>query len=166
MRQRSRKKRRSAAPAATSPAEGGYYARQRRRDEAARAGLEPLGPGERPGAVTVAAVVAGVLCVANLIALAAGFDVRGEDPQLTGVLVFSGLMGVAAVAMWKRRYWAVLGFQALLAISVVLAFIGLLLASNLLAVVVTLTTMVACGTLFWFLVKAMARLQMRERSTR
>jgi small-conductance mechanosensitive channel len=171
MAQRSRKKRRSAAaPAAAPPAAGGegggYYARQRRRDEATRAGLAPLAPGERPGAVTVAAVVAAILCVVNLIAFAAGFDVSGEDPQPFGVLLFAVLMGVAAVAMWQRRYWAVLGFQALLAVSVLLAFISLLLASNLLAVLLTVTTMLACGTLFWFLVKAMARLQMPQRGTR
>ncbi len=169
MGQRSRKKRRSPAPAAVGHggAEGGgYYARQRTRDEATRAGLEPLAPGERPRAVTVAAVLAAILCVVNLIAFAAGFDVSGEDPQPFGVLLFAALMGVAAVAMWKRRYWAVLGFQALLAVSVLLAFISLLLASNVLAVLLTVTTMLACGTLFWFLVKAMARLQMPERSTR
>ena len=37
------------------------YSRSRRRDEEARAALEPLAEGDRPGAVTVAAVVAAVL---------------------------------------------------------------------------------------------------------
>ena len=37
------------------------YARSRARDEAARAALKPLEPGERPRAVTVAAVLTALL---------------------------------------------------------------------------------------------------------
>ena len=169
MGQRSRKRRTQGAAAsaksgAARMAQG--YARGELRNQAVRAQLEPLAPGERPRAVTVAAVLAAILCVSNLVAFALGFGVRGEDPQPFGVLLFSALMAVAAVAMWKGRYWAVLGFQLLLALSVLLAFLALLLASNLLAVLVTVITIAACGTLFWFLVKAMARLQMPQRSTR
>ena len=65
------------------------YARSRERDEAIRAALEPLAPGERPRAVTVAAVVAGVLGVANLALLLAGWDVAVEDPNLGGALAVS-----------------------------------------------------------------------------
>src|SRR5918999_4957548 len=54
------------------------YARSRARDEAIRAGLRPLRPGERPTAVTVGAIVATVLAVANLVALAFGYN-AGED---------------------------------------------------------------------------------------
>ena len=50
------------------------YSRSRRRDEEARAALVPLAPGERPLAVTVAAVVAAVLGVANLVALIVSYD--------------------------------------------------------------------------------------------
>ena len=54
------------------------YARGRERDEAARAELEPLAPGERPRAVTIAAVLAALLGIANLALLAAGWEVEGE----------------------------------------------------------------------------------------
>ncbi len=150
------------AEPATSGAQG-YYARQRARDDAARAALKPLAPGERPLAVTVAAVLAGLLAVGNLVLLALGWEVEGQRPQVTGTLIFAGLMGIGAVAMWRKRYWAVLGFQALLAITLLFASLALLTASNLQAVVLCVGIIAVSGPLFWFLVKAMARLQLPER---
>jgi heme A synthase len=82
------------------------------------------------------------------------------------VLVFSALMLSAAVGMWQLRYWAVLGFQALLGISIAISALSLLVASNLQGAVLSLTVMLAGGTLFWFLVRAMARIQMPERRGR
>ena len=57
------------------------YARSRERTEAVRASLEPLAPGERPRAVTVAAVVAALIAVANLALFLAGWEVRGQEPS-------------------------------------------------------------------------------------
>ena len=67
--QRSRKRRASAAPRearrAARAGDGDWtsrgYARSRARADDVRAGLEPLAPGERPLAVTIAAVVAALL---------------------------------------------------------------------------------------------------------
>ena len=70
---------------------------------------------------------------------------------------------MAAVGMWQKRYWAVLGFQALLGLSVVTGSLSLLVASNLEAVVRSVVVIAAAGTLFWFLIRAMARLQMPSR---
>ena len=42
------------------------------RNEAARAALEAARPGERPTAVTIGAIVAGLLAVANIVALVLG----------------------------------------------------------------------------------------------
>ena len=42
-------------------------------------------------------------------------------------------MVAAAIGMWQRRYWAVLGFEALLGIAIVFAAISLMVASNLAA---------------------------------
>jgi hypothetical protein len=66
--------------------------------------------------------------------------------------------------MWRRAYWAVLGFQALLALSVITASLALLVASNVEAVVRSVVIIGAAGTLFWFLIRAMARLQMPTRT--
>jgi hypothetical protein len=157
--QRSRKRR-------PVPPPGGAYARSRARDEAARAALEPLAPGERPRAVTVAAVVAALIALANLGLYLAGWEVAGNEPSVLGVLAICGVMTIAAVGMWQRRYWAVLGFEMLLGITIVFAAMALLVASNLEAVVRSVVTIALAAPLFWFLIRAMARLQMPERPRR
>ncbi len=169
---KSRGRQRPARPAPPAePAEGaeateGGYARSRAKSDAARAALKPLAPGERPGAVTVAAVLAASIAVANLVLFAAGVEVRGQEPQAFGVVLFAILMGLGAFFMWRGRYWAVLGFQALLGISIAISALSLLVATNLQGAVLSLTVMLAGGTLFWFLVRAMARIQMPERGRR
>jgi hypothetical protein len=137
--------------------------RSERRDAAARAALEPLREGERPRAVTVGAVVVAVLAVLELAALVAGLDINGKPARVQLVLPF--VVGSACLAwgLWRVRYWAVLLLQAVLAFAILLFAVLLLIASNLAAVLVTVTTIALAGTLFWFLVKAMARIQMPER---
>jgi hypothetical protein len=152
--QRSRKRRDAMARA---------YARSRERDAAVRAALEPLAPGERPLAVTLAAILAALLGAANLVLLAAGWEMQGGDQSVAGVLVFAGLMAIAAVGMWQCRYWAVLGFEVLLGIALVYAFLALLVASNLEAVARCLGIVAIAGPLFWHLVRAMARIQLPAR---
>ena len=142
------------------------YARAEERNRAIREQLEPLAPGERPGAVTVAAIIAALLGTANLVLLAAGVDVDGKRPSAAGTVVFTALMFAAAYGMWRAKYWAVLGFQALLAITIIVAFLSLAVASNALAVVLCLAVSGLGGWLFWKLVRALARLQMPERRPR
>jgi hypothetical protein len=132
------------------------YARSRERDDAARAALEPLKPGERPRAVTVAAIVSAILALLLLLRLATGAD----DDERTGIVLFAAVLLLAAAGMWKAQYWAVLGFEFFLGLSLVFSGVSLLFAGNLLAVVYCLLILGLAGTLFWFLVKAMARIQM------
>jgi hypothetical protein len=168
MSKKSRKRRRqgppqpAAAPAAPEPTLERGYSRSRRRDEEARAALVPLAPGERPVAVTVAVIVAVVLALANLIALVASYD-PDEGGKTASTLLGTVILAVLVVGMWRARYWAVLGMQALLAITIVLSCLALLTANNLAAVVLSLALLACSGTLFWVLVKAMARLQMPTR---
>jgi hypothetical protein len=72
-------------------------------------------------------------------------------------------MFVAAGAMWQARYWAVLGFECLLAVVCLYAGLSLLLAEDVFAVLLCLALIAGSGTLFWFLIRAMARIQMPER---
>jgi hypothetical protein len=158
---------RAASPASAEPAPERGYARSRARDEAARAALKPLGPGERPLAVTVGAVAAALLAMANLVALAFGYN-SGEDTvspgsDATGSIVAAAVLLIVAYGMWKARYWGVLGMQTLLALTLVFASLGLITASSLWAATLLVLIIAAAGTLFWFLVKAMARIQMPER---
>ena len=143
------------------------YARGRERDAAVRAALEPLAPGERPLAVTVAATLAALLGTANLVLLAAGWEIEGGgDQSVAGVLVFAALMAAAAIGMWRCRYWAVLGFEVLLGVALVYAVLALLVASNLQAVLRCLGIVAIAGPLFWFLIRAMARIQLPARRPR
>jgi hypothetical protein len=150
---------RTRPPAPIAPAPS----RSERRNEEARAGLEPLQPGERPTAVTVAAIVAFALAAGNLVAYAAGFKIAGSRPPIGSVAAQAGLMFAAAWGMWRARYWAVLGMQAILALLIVIVTVSALKASSILDLVIVAAILIPAGTLFWKLVKAMARLQMPER---
>ena len=140
------------------------YARSRAKNDAAREALQPLEPGERPSAVTIAAIVAALLVVANAVVYVAGWEVQGSQPALRGLLTFSVVLAAAAVGMWRAKYWAVLGFEMLLAIPIILTAAVLLRASNWQAVVFCVAVLAVGTPLFWFLIRAMARLQMPTRT--
>ena len=139
------------------------YARSEERNAAVRAQLEPLEPGERPRPLVIAAVLAAVLAIANVVAWLAGLDVNGKEPGAFGVLLFAVLMLLAAWGLWQRRYWAVLGFEALLAITLCIAALSLLVASNVAAVVLCVAILGPAGWLFWKLIRVMDRLQAPQR---
>ena len=140
------------------------YARSRQKNDEARENLKPLKPGERPTPVTIAAILAALLVVANAVVYIAGWDVQGSQPSLRGLLTYSVVLGAAAVGMWRAKYWAVLGFEMLLAITIILTAAVLLRASNWQAVVFCVAVLGVCTPLFWFLIRAMARLQMPTRT--
>jgi hypothetical protein len=137
--------------------------RSEARNAAAREQLVPLREGERPVAVTVGAVVMAVLALLEIVAFAAGAKIDAEPARVQLVAPFVVGSAFLAWSLWKMRYWAVVTLQAILAFAIVLFSVLLLIASNVAAVIVTLVVIVAAGTLFWFLVKAMARMQMPER---
>lgn len=129
-----------------------------------RAGLEPLAPGERPGAVTIAALVAAALAISNIVAYFAGAKPDAADTADVAVqlVLVTAILGMCAVGMWLVKYWAVLGFQTLLALQMLVSALALLRANSLPAVGIWLALMVAAGVLFWYLIRAMARIQMPE----
>jgi hypothetical protein len=130
------------------------------KNEAARAALVPLEEGERPAVVTVAAVVAALLALGNVLAYAAGLKVHGDRPAIATVAFQGLLMGSLAWGMWQVRYWAVLGMEGVLAILIVIMSVLLFKASTGGTVLILLAVIVPAGVLFWKLVKAMARIQM------
>jgi hypothetical protein len=131
------------------------YERSRLRAEAARAGLTPLAPGERPLGIKLAVALALLVAAANLVAVAAG---AGDQPPARG-LAFAALMLAAAAGLWARMYLAVIAFEGLLALSILYAALSLAFASNALAVALALTVIVLCVPVFWLLIRVMARLQ-------
>lgn len=138
--------------------------RSEAKNAAVRAALQPLAPGERPPAVTVAAVGALLLAVVNAVSYVAGWQIAGQRPQLVTVLAPVLLMLLLAWGMWRVRYWAVLTTQVVLALLVSLFTILALFAQNWRSVAVAVLIVVPASVLFWKLVKAMARIQMRSHS--
>ena len=161
------RKRRSEPAAAAQPAAPVARAPRASRSEAknaaVRAQLEPLAPGERPRAVTVGAVVTLLVGAANLVQYVAGGTIQGKRPALLGILFFTGLMLAMAVGLWKARYWAVLGLEALLGLLIVILSLFLLRAENVKSALIALAIILPAGALFWFNVRAMARIQMPQR---
>jgi hypothetical protein len=123
--------------------------------------LTPLGPGERPWPLRIAIAVALLIAIGNVVQAAIGPDVKvgGTRSSVTGSLLFSLIMLVCGIGMWRLRYWAVLGFQALLGI-VIIAFVFVALTANdLLRLLISVAVIVAGGALFWKLVRVLGRLQ-------
>ena len=141
------------------------YARAEERNAAVRAELEPLAPGERPRR----ARRRGRRWPALLGGRQRGR--LGGRPRRRGRAarrvrrrsLFAASCSLAAVGMWQRRYWAVLGFEALLGIT--LCIVALCRCSS------PRTSPPSCcasrssaraGWLFWKLIRAMGRLQARS----
>ena len=65
--------------------------------------------------------------------------------------------------MWRAKYWAVLGFEVLMGVTTAFGALSLLVASSLRGALIALGVVVICGTFFWKLIRAMARIQMPDR---
>jgi hypothetical protein len=140
------------------------YAKAEVRNQAARDALVPLGDGERPRVVTVSAIVAALVAISIVAAYAAGLKVNGRDPAFATAAAPALIMGVLGWGMWKARYWAVVCFQVVLVILIFTAVYRLLvIATSIADFAVTLLLLAVSGTLFWLMVKAMARIQMLDR---
>lgn len=133
------------------------------RNQLAREALDPLEEGERPRVVTAGAVISALIALLTVGAWVVGAEVNGERPNVIQVFAPSILFGVMAWGMWNSRYWAVLGFQAVMAILMVGAFLALVSATSVLGAVTPVVVGLGAGTLFWFTVKALARIQMPDR---
>jgi hypothetical protein len=128
-----------------------------------RAQLEPLDAGERPTAVTVGAAIASVLAIGNVVLYIAGVKVSGQKPTVQGIAGPTVIMAVCGYGMWRAKYWAVLGMEALLGLVIIIFALLLATAENLQAVLVSVAVIGLSGWLFWKLVRAMARIQMPKR---
>jgi hypothetical protein len=145
-----------------SPSPADLASRAEARNQAARDALEPLSEGERPTVVTLGAIVSGLICVSIPVGYAAGVEVEGGRPSIVQVIAPTVLMGVMAWGMWRARYWAVLGFQVVVLFLIIAAALGLVRAGNSVQVVGNLILISVCGAFFYYMVKALARIQMPD----
>jgi cation transport ATPase len=137
--------------------------RYEERNADARAQLEPLKEGERPTAVTVGAVVSAVLAliftVSSVLAIA-GVEAGDREIQPAPVIAFTIVFWVMTIGMWQARYWAVLGFQTLLLLMMLASALGLVVVGSVLQAFGTVLLLFGSATLFYFMIRAMARIQM------
>jgi hypothetical protein len=152
----------------TAPAETFQEKMARRYEERnveARSKLEPLERGERPKAVTIGAVVSTVLALAITVQgflSVAGLSAGGAHTRAAPLFLFGVVLWAMAVGMWRARYWAVLGFQTVLLLMMLASAFGLVVVNSLLQAVGTTLLLLGSGALFYFMIRAMARIQMPE----
>ena len=124
---------------------------------------QPLRPGERPPALLVAVAVSALLAIAVIVGGATVSDLSRHGGSLPGAIFIAAVLAALARAMYERRYWAVLAFQALLAFQILVTSLALVVASGVAAAAGCLVSIVLAGWLFWKLVGTMARIQAGER---
>jgi hypothetical protein len=136
------------------------------RESGERPAPEPLGEGERPPAL-LAAVGVCVLLAGGVIAGALTVhDLARRGGSVPGAVFLAAVLGALALNMYRRRYWAVLGFEALLAFQIIVTSLALVVASTIAAAVICTLGVVLGGWLFWKLVGVMGRIQAGERRDR
>lgn len=147
----------------------GFQARMARRseqrNEEARAQLKPLAAGERPAAVTAGAIVSALLAIVftvSAVLAAAGVEVGGREPEPVPIAFFAAVLWLMAWGMYRARYWAVLGFQMILVLTMLASALGLVQVATILQALGTTVLLLGSGALFYFLIRAMARIQMPE----
>jgi hypothetical protein len=124
--------------------------------------LTPLAPGERPPALIAAVAVALVVAVAIATGTATIHDLSRHGGSIPGGVFLSAVLLVLAAGMYRRRYWAVVGFEALLVFQLVLTALALVLASTIYAALGCAIGLALGGWLFWKLIRVMGRLQAGE----
>jgi uncharacterized membrane protein (DUF2068 family) len=161
-RKRGRRDKTTPVALATATRAGARPSRSEQKDAAVRATLRPLAAGERPWPVLVGACLAALSGLVQLILFLVGVKLRSSGLHASAgqTIVFAVLMFICAAGMWQLRYWAVLGFMALLAILILFAMGSLVKASTILGFVIAGAIVIAGGFLFFKLVRVLSRIQM------
>jgi hypothetical protein len=134
-----------------------------RREELLRAELEPLGEGERPPALIVAIAVSVLLALAVILGATTVHNLSQHGGSLPGGIFLAVVLLLLAQGMYRRRYWAVLGFEALLAFQIIVTSLALVVATTILAAAICVVSIGLGGWLFWKLIRVMGRIQAQDR---
>jgi hypothetical protein len=145
------------------PGESPHRPTSAEREARTAAMLLPLEPGERPAALLAAVAVCALLAIAVLAGALSVHDLAKRGGSLPGALFLAFVLAALARGMYNRSYWAVLGFEALLAFQIAVTSLALVVASTLLAAGVCLLSIGLAGWLFWKLIRVMGRIQAGER---
>ena len=132
-------------------------------EDRARAALAPLGEDERPAALLVAIGVCLLLALGVIVGAASVHDLSRHGGSVPGAAVLAVTLTLIAQGMYRRRYWAVLAFEALLAFQILVTSLALVVASTIAAAAACVLSVGLGGWLFWKLVRVMGRIQAQER---
>jgi hypothetical protein len=132
------------------------------REELLRAELEPLGEDEWPRALLVAIVVCVLLAIAVIVGAASIHNLNRHGGSLPGGAFLTLVLLALAFGMYRHRYGAVLGFEALLAFQIIVTSLALVVASTIAAAVICTVSVGLGGWLFWKLIRVMGRIQAGE----
>jgi hypothetical protein len=129
------------------------------RDAEARAALVPLAEGERPRALIVAVAVCVVLAIGVIVGALTVHDLAKRGGSVPSAIFLAVVLLALARGMLQVRYWAVLGFEALLAFQIIVTALALVVASTIPAALGCLVGLGLGGWLFWKLIRVMGRIQ-------
>jgi len=128
-----------------------------------RDALTPLADGERPAALMVAVAVAALLAIGVAVGVLSIHDLRRHGGSVPGGIFLAAVLAALATGMYRRRYWAVLAFEGLLAFQILVTSLALVIAATIAAAAACLVSILLSGWLFWKLVRVMGRMQAGER---
>ncbi|MGH2880182.1 MAG: hypothetical protein ACRDK4_11330 [Solirubrobacteraceae bacterium] len=128
--------------------------------------LLPLEPDERPRALLVAVALAALLALGVLIGALSVHDLSRHGGSLPAGVFIAAVLFALANGMYRRRYWAVLSFEALLAFQIIVTSLALIVAETLPAAGICIVSIGLGGWLFWKLVRVMGRIQATEQQAR
>ncbi len=131
----------------------------------AEARPEPLEQNERPAALLVAVAVALALALGVSVSVATVHNLSRHGGSIPGGIFLAAVLAALAWGMYTRRYWAVLGFEALLAFQIIVTSLALVVAETWLAAGLCALSIGLAGWLFWKLVRVMGRIQARDRQS-
>lgn len=134
-------------------------------EEPAGASLAPLRADERPAALLVAIAVCALLAVGVIVGALTVHDLSRHGGSVPGAVFLAAVLALLAVGMYRRRYWAILGFEALLAFQLIVTSLALVVASTIVAAVLCAVGIALGGWLFWKLIRVMGRVQAGERES-
>ena len=132
------------------------------REELLRAELEPLGEDEWPPALLVAIAVCVLLSLGVIVGATTVHDLSRRGGSLPGGVFLAVILLLLGLGMYRKRYWAVLGFEALLAFQIIVTSLALVVASTITAALICVVAIGLGGWLFWKLVRVMGRIQASE----
>lgn len=136
----------------------GTPSRSEQRNAAIRASIRPLAPGERPRTLKIAVAVCALLAAGNVAVALSAQQIAGARP-VAPAIVLALFLVLIGYGMWQRSATAVLIFLGLLVLSILAAFLAILVAANLKALVASGAILAAAGILFWKLISVLARIQ-------